>query len=1401
MRAGLRLTSGRRSAHPARLAVGVLPFLVAVAWLIGPAPAYAAPSIVVSDATPSPVPEGNAGTTNASFSITLSETPAADVSVSYASMYGSATAGTDYVYTEASVTFAAGATGPGLVKTVTVAVNGDTTPEPDENFFVQLYSPTGGATIADAFGQAVIQNDDAAPVTISVSDATPSPVTEGNSGTTNASFDIVVSASPSGPVTFSWATNYGTATADTDYVYAQGTGTFASGTGTLTQTVTIQVKGDTTPEGDETFFLQLYDVGGATVGTTPADDGFGQATIQNDDVAVPIISIADVTTVEGTTAQVPVTLSFAPPGPVTVQFVTMHNTYFDTNATAGSDYTAQAGTLSWTAGDPMLTKTIDLPLVADGSPEPSERFYVQIYDPVGGNLAAIRYGKVSISAPPTAANDSYTAVGNTKLVVEAVDPAEPRRFQATGDPLENDSDPEGDTLTVSGPATTTNGGTLTLNPTGSFVYLPAVGFTGVDGFTYDLSDGNGNTVTGTVTITVANKVWYVNNAVGAGDGRSNSPFNSLASVSSGGDPDGPGDYIFLFQGGGTYAGGLVLEASQRLIGQPEGLVVGADTLFAAGGTNPVITNAAGNGIQLANDTVIRRVNVTGTSGAGMQGNAVNNVDIGPNLTVTNSTGAGISFFNPASGTISVGANITHSSGSGRSFFVANRSGGTVTMSGTINDTAGGVQFDLNTGATINVTGALTLIGPTETFKATGGGTVTANNSANTLSNTTAAALNVNATTIGAAGLTFQSINSSGGASGILLSGTGSSGGLTVTGTGGAGSGGTIQSKSGAGISLTNVGGAVSLTNMATTTVAGADVLASGGGANLTYTGTISNASGRSIDISSKSGGTVLFSGAITDSGTGISLSSNGGTTMSFTGGLTLSTGANPAFAATGGGTVNVTGSTNTITTSTGTALNVTNTTIGGSGITFRSISANGGSNGIVLDGAGTGGLTVTGTGSAGSGGTIQNMTGADGSTAGTGVRLNNVSNVSLSWMHLHDFSNFAIRGTTVSGFTLARTTINGTNGGNAAVDEGSIAFNELTGSANINNSTIQGGIENNLKVTNTGGSLNRLTLDVVTLGAVSNADGDDNVLVQNIGSGTLNVTVQNSFLTNARGDHFQLAAGGTVASDLVFTGNAVSNNHANVLGGGGVITVTVENSADMTYNISSNTIRDSKGSALIVGKAFGMAPGNGTMSGRIESNTIGVSGVANSGSSEGSGIDVGLLARGTHTTLIKSNQIRRYSNHGILVTAGGASQSVTGVLHDGALNVTIQGNTIAEPNAPGGGLAQNGVHLNSGTNSTGGNDAYAVCMAIGDPSDASKKNTLTGSGALGGTDYRLRQRFDTTVRLPGYTGASTGPPNADLTTYLTPRTSGAFTLSSATTGPPGGFFNTNPAGSACPLPA
>jgi hypothetical protein len=86
---------------------------------------------------------------------------------------------------------------------------------------------------------------------------------------------------------------------------------------------------------------------------------------------------------------------------------------------------------------------------------------------------------------------------------------------------------------------------------------------------------------------------------------------------------------------------------------------------------------------------------------------------------------------------------------------------------------------------------LTSVVPGAGFSATGDGTVTVQGTGNTIfGNGSGAALNVANTTIGASGLTFQSI-SAGAASGsagngITLDNTGASGGLTVTGTGTAG---------------------------------------------------------------------------------------------------------------------------------------------------------------------------------------------------------------------------------------------------------------------------------------------------------------------------------------------------------------------------------------------------------------------------------------------------------------------------------------------------------------------------------------------------------------------------------------------------------------------------------------
>ncbi len=111
---------------------------------------------------------------------------------------------------------------------------------------------------------------------------------EGNAGTTTFTFQVNLSA-PAGPggVTFDVATADGTATtADNDYVALALSGqTIPAGSSSFAANVTVN--GDTTVEPNQTFFLNVTNVTGATV-----LDGQGLGTIQNDDVT--LIPIHDV---------------------------------------------------------------------------------------------------------------------------------------------------------------------------------------------------------------------------------------------------------------------------------------------------------------------------------------------------------------------------------------------------------------------------------------------------------------------------------------------------------------------------------------------------------------------------------------------------------------------------------------------------------------------------------------------------------------------------------------------------------------------------------------------------------------------------------------------------------------------------------------------------------------------------------------------------------------------------------------------------------------------------------------------------------------------------------------------------------------------------------------------------
>ncbi len=68
--------------------------------------------------------------------------------------------------------------------------------------------------------------------------------------------------------------------------------------------------------------------------------------------------------------------------------------------------------------------------------------------------------------------------------------------------LANDSDPDGDALTVSAVDNSATTGTVTDNGDGTLTYTPDAGFTGTDSFTYTIDDGNGGSDTATVTVTV-----------------------------------------------------------------------------------------------------------------------------------------------------------------------------------------------------------------------------------------------------------------------------------------------------------------------------------------------------------------------------------------------------------------------------------------------------------------------------------------------------------------------------------------------------------------------------------------------------------------------------------------------------------------------------------------------------------------------------------------------------------------------------------------------------------------------------------------------------------------------------------------------------------------------------------
>lgn len=275
------------------------------------------PSLSINDVT---VSEGNSGTTNATFTVSLSAAVGYTTAVNYATANGSAVGQSTTFSNPSPIDFSSsqgaspypsaisvsGVTDP--IKKLTVTLNGFASGNPAAAD-VLLVGPGGQKVIliSDAGGTSFIQGadltfDDAAasqlpqslpfgggtyrPTDYEPGDSFPSPAPAGPYGTALSAFNgtsangtwnlyIVVDTNPGtsyGHVD-SWSINF------TSGDYAPVSGQLIIPPNTASKTVTVPVFGDTTLEPNETFFVNLSGPVNATIA-----DAQGQGTILNDDV-------------------------------------------------------------------------------------------------------------------------------------------------------------------------------------------------------------------------------------------------------------------------------------------------------------------------------------------------------------------------------------------------------------------------------------------------------------------------------------------------------------------------------------------------------------------------------------------------------------------------------------------------------------------------------------------------------------------------------------------------------------------------------------------------------------------------------------------------------------------------------------------------------------------------------------------------------------------------------------------------------------------------------------------------------------------------------------------------------------------------------------------------------------
>lgn len=323
------------------------------------------------------VPEGNAGNTDLSFTVTLSEAQVEAVTVDFATEDGTATlADGDYLAASGTLTFAPGE----LEKEILVSAVGDFRGEGDETFSVKLLAPSAGHDLgAVSTGVGTIADDDRPSISIGGANGLENGAVPADPST--LSFLVSLAHASDEQITVQvTSADQTAAVADGDYTAVSELLTFAPGE--TTKTVTVTLGKDTKYEADETFRLLLS----SPVNASLSGDGTAIGNILNDD-ARPVISVSSTSSLEnGTSASDPSTQSFtvslSNPSYETVSVT--FKTVDGTATSADGDYVAKTQVLTFAPGETVRTVTVTLG--KDTKFEPDESFQVQLSGPGNATL-------------------------------------------------------------------------------------------------------------------------------------------------------------------------------------------------------------------------------------------------------------------------------------------------------------------------------------------------------------------------------------------------------------------------------------------------------------------------------------------------------------------------------------------------------------------------------------------------------------------------------------------------------------------------------------------------------------------------------------------------------------------------------------------------------------------------------------------------------------------------------------------------------------------------------------------------------------------------------------------------------------------------------------------------------